>query len=86
MAEIKVGKHYQMIRKIGSGAFGEIFEGKQFKRLYHSLGKNLLTKELVAIKMVSKNLFVKTPIGTCEMLISSTRVRAQPLQSSKRRR
>jgi hypothetical protein len=32
MAEIKVGKHYQMIRKIGSGAFGEIFEGKQLRR------------------------------------------------------
>jgi hypothetical protein len=28
MADIKVGKNYQMIRKIGSGAFGEIFEGK----------------------------------------------------------
>jgi hypothetical protein len=27
MVDIKVGKHYQMIRKIGSGAFGEIFEG-----------------------------------------------------------
>jgi hypothetical protein len=29
MVDIKVGKHYQMIRKIGSGAFGEIFEGKK---------------------------------------------------------
>jgi len=28
MAEIKVGKNFQMIRKIGSGAFGEIFEGR----------------------------------------------------------
>ncbi len=33
MAEIKVGKHYQMIRKIGSGAFGEIFEGNVLRRL-----------------------------------------------------
>lgn len=32
MAEIKVGKHYQMIRKIGSGAFGEIFEGNKLRR------------------------------------------------------
>ena len=53
MAEIKVGKHYQMIRKIGSGAFGEIFEGNVLIRLYPCLGKNILTKELVAIKMVS---------------------------------
>ena len=29
MVDIKVGKNYQMIRKIGSGAFGEIFEGKR---------------------------------------------------------
>jgi serine/threonine protein kinase len=26
--DLRVGKHYQLIKKIGSGAFGEIYEGK----------------------------------------------------------
>jgi len=43
MVDIKVGKHYQMIRKIGSGAFGEIFEGIT-KCFYIDLGKNINTK------------------------------------------
>jgi hypothetical protein len=27
--DLRVGKHYQLLKKIGSGAFGEIYEGKQ---------------------------------------------------------
>jgi hypothetical protein len=27
MVDLRIGKKFQMIRKIGSGAFGEIFEG-----------------------------------------------------------
>ena len=26
--DLRVGKHYQLVKKIGSGAFGEIYEGK----------------------------------------------------------
>jgi hypothetical protein len=26
--ELKIGKHYKMNKKIGSGAFGEIYEGQ----------------------------------------------------------
>ena len=26
--DLRVGKNYQLIKKIGSGAFGEIYEGK----------------------------------------------------------
>lgn len=35
MVDLRIGKHYQMIRKIGSGAFGEIFEGnKRWLKLF----------------------------------------------------
>lgn len=26
--DLRVGKNYQLLKKIGSGAFGEIYEGK----------------------------------------------------------
>jgi len=38
--ELKIGKDYRMLKKIGNGAFGEIYEGQ-----------NLHTKEMVAIKI-----------------------------------
>jgi serine/threonine protein kinase len=38
--EFKVGKIYKMNKKIGNGAFGEIYEGQ-----------NLNTKEIIAIKL-----------------------------------
>lgn len=66
--DLRVGKNYQLIKKIGSGAFGEIYEGKLdhylFKISY--LGKNLTTKESVAIKLVILTLFAKlfTSLGT----------------------
>jgi len=28
LMDLRVGKSYQLIKKIGSGAFGEIYEGK----------------------------------------------------------
>lgn len=39
--DLRVGKNYQLIKKIGSGAFGEIYEGK-----------HVTTKQQVAIKLV----------------------------------
>jgi len=30
--DLRVGKNYQLIKKIGSGAFGEIYEGKNAKK------------------------------------------------------
>ena len=32
--DLRVGKHYQLVKKIGSGAFGEIYEGKSQKYNY----------------------------------------------------
>ena len=68
MVDIKVGKHYQMIRKIGSGAFGEIFEGKK-RELLNWLGKHITTKQPVAIKMVSR---IEFKDCTCRNLSSAS--------------
>jgi casein kinase 1 len=38
--ELKIGKHFKMNKKIGNGAFGEIYEGQ-----------NVTTKEFIAIKL-----------------------------------
>ena len=27
--DLRVGRHYQLVKKIGNGAFGEIYEGKK---------------------------------------------------------
>jgi serine/threonine protein kinase len=38
--DLRVGKNYQLVKKIGSGAFGEIYEGR-----------NISTKASCAIKL-----------------------------------
>lgn len=40
MVEQRVGKDYKMLRRLGNGAFGEIYEGQ-----------NIHTREIVAIKL-----------------------------------
>jgi serine/threonine protein kinase len=45
-----------MIKKVGSGAFGEIYKGKSHLELNHDfglIGVNLKSGEEVAIKLVS---------------------------------
>ena len=36
-AEFHVGGKYRLVRKIGSGSFGDIYLGENFSSLYHSL-------------------------------------------------
>jgi len=38
--DLRVGKNYQLVKKIGSGAFGEIYEGR-----------HITNKDSVAIKL-----------------------------------
>ena len=73
MVDLRIGKKFQMIRKIGSGAFGEIFEGIYLLNSAFVLGKNIKTDELVAIKLV-RPISKVTLSGASKMLISTTRV------------
>ncbi len=51
--DLKIGDKYKMIKKVGSGAFGEIYKGRKFLQTNISLiGVNLKTAEEVAIKLV----------------------------------
>jgi hypothetical protein len=49
--ELRVGGRFKLNKKIGSGAFGEIYSGKE--PILTSLGTNLKTNEEVAVKLVS---------------------------------
>ena len=76
--DLRVGKNYQLVKKIGSGAFGEIYEGKESDKDNYVviLGRHIVNKELVAIKLVSTaNLMPnRSIIGTFENGRALTRV------------
>lgn len=60
--ELRVGGKYRLSRKLGCGAFGDIYHGKSLPRcigtvshpdLFMIIGTNIKTNEEVAIKLVS---------------------------------
>lgn len=52
--ELRLGDKFKLIKKIGSGAFGEIYKGKSIVSLFYALiGQNIQTGEDVAVKLVS---------------------------------
>ncbi len=48
--DLRVGGKYRLTRKLGSGAFGEVYQGISFLRT--RLGIHIKTNEEVAIKLV----------------------------------
>ena len=52
--ELRVGGKYRLSRKLGCGAFGDIYHGKYitFDLCLTILGTNIKTNEEVAIKLV----------------------------------
>jgi casein kinase I homolog HRR25 len=52
--ELRVGGKYRLSRKLGCGAFGDIYHGKlSFPRVSNAcIGTNIKTNEEVAIKLV----------------------------------
>lgn len=49
--DLRVGGKYRIMRKLGSGAFGEVYQGKTLVH-YCTLGVHIKTNEEVAIKLV----------------------------------
>lgn len=75
--DLRVGGKYKLIKKCGSGAFGEIYQGKFLNS--NEIGTNVKTGDDVAIKLVSCLIF--NTVGTGKNKVSSTAIRNQNLQN-----
>jgi len=51
--ELRVGGKYALSRKLGSGAFGDVYLGMLHIKLISLVGINIVTKEETAIKLES---------------------------------
>ena len=62
--ELRVGGKYRLSRKLGCGAFGDIYHGKasSFSLNHISTGTNIKTNEEVAIKLVNFEYFNFSPL------------------------
>lgn len=66
--ELRVGGKYRLSRKLGCGAFGDIYHGKHLILCLPLIGTNIKTNEEVAIKLVSQ----KSPQGISNLICSGT--------------
>ena len=48
--ELRVGGKYKLLKRIGSGAFGDIYQGTTPR--YNNIGVDVKTNEEIAIKLV----------------------------------